>query len=500
MKKLYFILLFILPVSLVAQSISVKIAESKTDYPVITWFTTGPVDTTAFQIIRANVRNKLFTVINTIHYTKLVQDVDTIEFTIIDTTLTEKGIYLYYLKVQRSGKTIISETALAHNYGLIPSPQLLSFKANPVKDRKAVRLEWKLSSPEMVNTMELFRGSSYDTGYIKVADLAPDMSSFIDVLPVANEPWLYFMVIHTYFGNSIASVRIPAFATFAEKPFKPHNIHGAYRNDSIILDWTNVGKNIIGYRVYRSIENRSFRLINDMNVGIDEKIVFADVSNEMKNNTRVSYYVRNVSDGFVESNSSDTLSFYLANHEPVYPPKEADVIKTQEGSFKLLWVPPDEGVVLAYNIYVTLPDSTTIKLNDKPLQQNYYDDTVYRSTGKYRYEIEGVGYNDKASSLRIPVTVYRYKPQIHVIIDIKRSSNGLLVSWKHPLNKHINKLLLYKQSGKTKSVLLDSYAPIRDVSFTDKNVTKGNTYLYSLKAQMVNGDKIDVNDGVQLSY
>ena len=501
MKRILVILSIVLPLLTIAQNnVWVKEVISDSNIPEITWATTGEVDSTDFQIFRATLKEKKFARIYTTHYVKKTEDSDTVEFTVFDTTLIKKAIYLYYIKIQVKGKTVISETAMAHNFGYIPPPQLNSFTSKPLTDRKAIKLNWKLSYIQTVSSMELYRSKNWDSGYIKIADLSPDMTTFTDVAPVANEPLFYFMIIHTYFGNTIKSVRIPAFATFAEKPFPPHNVHAAFKNDSVIIDWTNVGKNIIGYRIYRSIDKQPFRLISDMQPGIDEKIVFIDTSKEVKKAVNISYFIKNVSDGFAESNNSDTVSFYLAEHEPVFPPEEVDFIRNDYGNIKFMWLKPNKGLTTGYNIYLINSNNDTAKLNKTVITNNFFIDTVYRSKGKYKYEVEGVGFNGKVSDLRTPVTVHRYNPKLHVIIDLKKGPSGIIVSWKHPLNPHIDKMLLYKQFDKTKPAVIKSFTATDDIVFKDKKVKKGTTYFYKLEAQMKNGDKIIVNDGVQLTY
>ncbi len=501
MKKLIILSILLIPFLIKAQPVSVKKVDNSANYTIITWFTVGNIDTTAFKIFRATVKDKVFNQIETIHSGNPAQNKnDTSYFYVTDTTLTQKAIYLYYITIKRNGKEVVSETALAHNFGYIPSPQVVEFKATPVTDRKAVTLNWKLSYPQTVSSLTLYRSLQYDTGYIKVADLASDMSTFTDVAPIANEPMFYTLVVHTYFGADVTSVRIPAFATFAEKPIKPVNIHGVYHNDSVILDWTNVGKNIIGYRVYRSIDNKPYFLINDMGNGTTEKVVFADAGKVVKNSVNLSYYIKNVSDGFMESESSDTLSFYLANHEPVLPPTVVDHIADDNGNIKLFWVQPEKGLTTGYNVYLVTPQGDTSKLNKEVLSQNHFVDTVYRKEGKYKYEIEGVGYNNKTSTLRTPATVFRYAPKVHVMIDLKKGPGGIVVSWKHPQNKNIDKLILYKQAETEKPVILKTFDPAQDVSFTDKNVEKGKVYQYRLSAKLADGEKIEANNGVQMNY
>jgi hypothetical protein len=422
------------------------------------------------------------------------------ELFVFDTTLTEKAIYLYYVKIKSGGKTFVSSMAMAHNFGIIPPPQITSFKATPLTDRKAVRLEWQVSSPRLINSLTLYRSRSYDTGYVKVGDFAADITTFTDVIPIANEPWFYYLEIHNWFGGTSQSVRVPAFATFAEKPIPPQNVHSHFKNDTVFIDWKNVSRNIIGYRVYRSVDDKPFMQLHEMQPGVKEKMFFTDTGKEVSKAIKLRYYIRNVSDGFVESNSSDTVNFYLPEHKPVFPPDEADYVVLPDKTIKLLWIPPKKGLTLAYNVYLTDENGKKTKLNKYPLAQNSFSDTVYRKAGKYIYEIEGIGINGKYSGNKTQISVYRYNSDLHVIIDIKRYKEGLSISWRKPLNPHIKKILLYKQSGNNKPLLFKQFTENTDKTVYDNEVQYGNGYQYILKAELDNGDTTVLNDGVQIIF
>lgn len=499
-KNTILLYLFLLPTILFGQAVVLEESINDGNFPEITWVTTGNIDTTAFKIFRAGVAKNTFTQINTVHFAKVRNYSDTTAFVAIDTTLTKKGLYMYYIQIMRNKQTVKSETAHGHNFGLLLKPQLTTFKATPLEDRKAVRLDWTFNYHQTINSMSLYRSNSYDTGYVKVAELGTDMTFYEDVIPIANEPWFYYMVIHDYFGNQLPSVRIPAFATFAEKPFRPHNIHGEFKNDSIVLDWTNTGSNIIGYRVYRSISGKSFRLLNDMTGNLNNHAEFIDTNAIIKSATKLKYFVRNVSDGFLESNSSDTLSFYIPEHEKVLPPTELDFITKQNGNIKLLWTPSTEGLVLGYNVYLTTPEGRTQKLNSEMLMQNYFVDSVFRAEGKYLYSVESIGYANKISTRKINTTVHNYTPNIHVIVDLKKRIDGLEISWRQPLKNNITKLLLYKKSGQNASVLKKSFPNKKDVAYLDTKVSNGITYLYTLVAVMTDKSEIVLNDGVEIYW
>ncbi|MCD6346169.1 MAG: hypothetical protein J7L96_01985 [Bacteroidales bacterium] len=500
MKHLNIICLLLFPTILFSQNITVKQSLSDSDYPEITWATTGRIDTSEFQIFRSVPKEENFSEIHTIHFIQPLEKSDTTEFTVIDTTLSTKGIFTYYIQVKRNGKPMDSETAVAHNFGMIPKPKLSFLTSAAIKDRKAIRLSWKLSNPVTVSSMSLYRSQYYDSAYMKIAELGVDMETFIDVAPIANEPLYYYVVIHDYFGNHITSVRTPAFATFAEKPIRPQNVQGEYSKDTIHLIWKNTGANIIGYRVYRSLNNKAFHVVNDMSANISKGQIFTDPVNTLSSVTKIAYYIKNVSDGFLESNSSDTLRFYIPEHEKILPPAELDRFVYPNGNVRLLWIPPEEGLALGYNIYLETPNGKTKKLNNEIIKLNYFTDSVYRSNGKYTYFVESVGVMNKVSNNTINTTIYRHSSQIHIILDLMKQRNGISISWKKSLNKHITKLQLYKQYGNNKAEIVKSFTNEDDVAYLDTKLNPNTTYFYKLIAIMQNGDKIIVNNGVEMDW
>jgi len=501
-KMKYSIILGIIlfPTILFGQNIVVKSSINDSDMPEITWFTTGRIDTTEFKVYRSVPKEHDFVRINTIHFVREIEESDTIEFIVIDTSLVDLGIYTYFIQVERDKEVVDSETAIGHNFGLVPKPRLLFFTSKALTDRKAIELSWKLVNSSTVSSMSLYRSEFYDTAYIKVAELSAEMESFIDVVPRANEPLYYFMVIHDYFGNQLPSVRSPAFATFAEKPIRPQNLKGSYSNDSIELTWQNAGANIIGYRVKRSVDNKAFLLVNDMSANTGSKQVFVDDSPEVHAASNIAYYVVNVSDGFVESNSSDTLSFYIAEHEKVLPPQELDCFMNTRSHVKLLWIAPDQGLVIGYNVYIIPPSGDTVKLNAEMLVNNNFADTLYRSEGKYTYLVESVGFMNKISKNTISTTIIHYSPKNHVILDLKRLNDGIRISWKRSLDEHISSLKLYRQHGDNKAEVLNLYTNKTDVIYDDTNLLRGYTYHYSLVATLLDGSQLIVNKGVQMSW
>ena len=144
MKIQYFFLLILLPFGLTGQNITVLRSQSENQQPDITWSFPVKMDSVAFEVLRASVKDKQMKPIQTFHYIDNSLP-DTSMFVMIDTTLTEEGIYLYKIQFKYQGKTLESAVAIAHNYKMLPRPRIVSFTAVSLKDEKGVQLSWKFN-------------------------------------------------------------------------------------------------------------------------------------------------------------------------------------------------------------------------------------------------------------------------------------------------------------------------------------------------------------------
>jgi hypothetical protein len=500
MRTLFVTILFLATQGLGAQTLSVRETVSRDESPTVVWQTVRPLDTLDFRIFRASVRDRKFIEIHTMHYVQPADTGDTLFLYMTDTTLTKKGLYLYYAEVLRDGRQVVSATALAHNLGLIDVPQVLRFSATPLTDRKAVHLSWTLSDTVTVATLTLYRSGQYAEGYEKVADLAPADTGYTDVIPRANEPWFYFLEIRNYFGGTTRSVRTPAFATFREKPFPPQDVTMSAGEDSVVFDWRNVGNNIIGFRVYRSADERPFLPVSGLQPAGPAGGHYADKDSVMRKAYHLRYILRNVSDGFVESNITDTFEVYIPEHQSVYPPAQLDHVPDAAGHTRLLWMPDDRGFIIGYNVYVTGPSGDTAKLNSSLLTTNAFTDTLYRAPGQYVYLVEGVGMKGKRSERRARTVVEVLPPRIEVLLDLQRDTTGLRISWKRPAGGAVERLELYRQTGSEKPVLLKAFSAAADGTYTDSGVTPGKVYLYRMTAILPDGTKVPLDDATEMRF
>lgn len=490
-------IIFLMPFLTSAQQIRVEQSISDTEYPEITWYMAGKADSTVMRVMRADLEHKVFSTIQTTHFVRIEED--TTRFWIMDTTLMEKGLYLYKITTMVGSEEIESEPAFGHNFGMLPKPYLANFAATPAEDRKAIHLEWELNYFQTVSSLSLYRSRSYDTGYVKVAELSPEMKAYTDVVPLANEAWFYFLLIHDYFGNQLPGVRVPAFATFSEKPVRPVNFKGVVQADSVFLSWQNAGKNVVGFRVYRAIDGKDFRLLGEMVQDKSEQQSMADTGPSVAACKEVHYFVKLVSDGYVEGESSDTLGFYFPYHEKLLPPADLTVLKLPDGRLKLCWDESEQTGCMGYHIYLLDEEGSEQRINSELVRLNCFEDTIFRDEGKYLYAVESVGLYETVSERRSKITVYHSMPRLHVILDLKLKKEGIMVSWATPMFPSLATIKLFRFDDTGKSKLLKTFQK-EDVSYLDKKLEKGTLYHYSLMGVLDNGQELILNEGVELIY
>ncbi len=498
MKTIQLLLIGLLFPLLGMGQISVKKSISENRQPDITWEYPLGIDSIDFTIFRASVKDKIFHKIQTFHYLD-ASNPDTARFVMVDTTLVKEGIYLYKIRIQLEGNTIESTVAVGHSYKMLPQPSVVFFNAKSLEDRKGVKLNWKFNYANTLRIIELYRSKNYDSGYIKIADIPGQSTEYTDYVDIANEAWFYFIKPIDYFGELRPSVRIPVIPTFGEKPIAPLNFYGKIEGDEVVLHWRNDNP-VKSYKVFRKTdEDIDFQQITGLIQNDSANITFSDRDTLLKDVLKVQYCVTNVNDAFLESTFSDTLSFHFLKHEKVLPPASLDYFKQGE-NIRLIWQKPKEGMTLSYNVYLTDPEGKTTLLTPKGTASNYYVDSILRPAGKYVYAVEGIGVKGKKSRLMNRIVVKRDKIKFHIIMNLQRAKNGIEISWADLPSKPVKKYQLYKKAGKGKMILKKSFTPGKDIQYIDTKVKKGGNYLYVLKALLLNGKTITVNEGVNMIY
>ncbi len=499
MKRILLIIAIFWMHGLLAQ-ISVYETKSYGKHPKILWFRTGndSVNRT-FSIYRADLKTKKFRKIHT-KQSLMTYKKDTILYYVEDTTLVKKGMYQYYIKVKpEKGDSLTSAAAYAHNLGMIDPPTVINMDAVGLKDQKSIKITWQLNYNFSVRKLILMRSDQYKKGYVKVADLPGDATEYIDQVPLSNHNYFYFLIIADFFGYQYPSAPLPAYTLYKSQAIPPQNLSLKQESDKVVLSWENAGKNLSGYRVYRSINGKPFHPLHELQTSASLRESFTDRLTDIPDLKRVAYYVVNYSDAYVSSKASDTVTAYFTPKYKTVPPPDFDIVKTSDNQIKFLWTIPEKSNVKAYRIYMEKPEKKLITKTDIPAGLTYYDDPENYAPGTYVFAIKSVGTDGKESRFASKNSVQILPPYIKLIVDATKEKNQVRLQWKALADAQIQQIILYKQEGNRSKKLLKRFAN-QDTVYRDKQVQKGKVYRYIFKAKTTYGATIPLQTNVSVSF
>jgi hypothetical protein len=475
-------------------------SDSEGSVPRLEWYIAGAHDSIPFEVFRGISGDEKFVKIRPVKLQRLQGD--TTILVVFDTTAKGADIFSYYIDIELDNKSFRSEVMFAHTMGYLAPPQVVDFTASPAKDHKGIVLQWRLNNQRTVLGLSLYRSSSYDGDYELVARLSGDATEYTDEVPVANEPWFYFLQIRDFFGYQPPSPRIHGFTHFAEVPYPPQNTGVQHSLQGNTIRWRGVGTNIIGYHLYRKVYDRAgfVRIYSQIPVQ-GEWVTLTDTVPLPGGCTTVWYYATAVSDGFAESPPGDTVVVDLSLFQPVVPPRELEAIAGGGGDVLLIWTTQEQDVAVAgYNLYRRTLNREAVlheeRLNRDQIavSQNYFTDTTAQLRTHYQYTVESVNHAGNPSALRTSATFLSDLVDLVLLLSATQEKAGITLQWKALSDSDIINLHIYRQTGDATPVKLTT-KPNADGSWTDNKTTPGTSYIYRVDAEDSNGMIINVNDG-----
>ncbi len=501
MKNIIIFLLLVLTNQFYGQNIKVYNVHNEDKNPKLQWYETGnDLQAKKFSVWRTSMEENSFDNIQTLHYSRGSKK-DTLLYTVLDTTLTRKAIYKYYIQLEgEDQKPIQSEVTYGHNMGYIPSPRVTMLEVNSSKTKKAIELNWQLNHNFSVRSLSIFRSSHHEKGFEKIAEAASDATSYTDLVPLSNHNYFYFILIADYFGYQHPSPPTPGACYFKIKPFRPKNVSLKTALNQVALSWENVEASLSGYKVYRSVGNDAFYQLHVMQTSNKLKEQFADtLPSDLKESVVIRYFVKNYSDSYVESNPSDTLSLFIEKPVVLSPPDKFDAISNENNQIKLLWSLPKSGSVVGYNLYLTKPTEKKMNKEIIPRNQNFFFDEKVYASGQYSFEIESVGKDNQVSEFRMKTGTSILTPYYHLVVDTKKLPTTFELQWMALDTELIKTISLYRQEDELSPVLLKDFENVNTI-YKDSNLTKGKTYFYRFIAELSTGEKVVINDRISVRF
>jgi len=232
----------------------------------------------------------------------------------------------------------------------------------------------------------------------------------------------------------------------------------------------------------------------------DSLVHYTDTAVHRSRQAKARYYAVTVSDGYLESNHTDTVTVPLPWNLLVTPPKEVDYTIDPSGFIRLFWTfPAENSGVAGFNVYRSYKESSVTKLNASllPADMNSFVDKNPGAYGTFQYSVEAVSVGGKSSAMRTTVSVDRPRMSFHLVISSGQEENKVVLTWLDPDIPDLDVLYFYRKTGTEEVRLKKMVKPIVQ-TWTDEEIVPGNTYLYTVIAEFKDGARILVNDGIQV--
>jgi fibronectin type 3 domain-containing protein len=468
---------------------------------MIKWFVSEQKRLNSFSVYRRVYGQGDFRLINAVKGYNASHD--TVFLIAIDTTVRVPGFYQYYIKpfdiYGNNGPA--SDTVGAGTLGNAYNPVPDFLRATGKDKDHQVQISWGFTDKKYIRGIEIFRSSSFDKGFARIALLAASDTSYTDVVPVANQNYWYYLVIDGPLTKSTPSAKVSAmFRTAGEKPPAPAETGAKSVRGGVQVYWTYDEPYVKGFYVYRYNYNRSdYTQVSGLISARGSLYSFVDSVGPGQGGDVFRYAVRAVNDLDQMSDLSPSASASPGVKAIMSVPLNPRISATSNG-IMLIWddLRNAENALMGYKVYRRAGDEKSFSLmpndtlrNDK----NYYSDTTIVRGKNYQYEVAAIDYYGNESKLSQPVSIsmgssYLIPPVIKRAVS---TTDGIMISWGQVTDNDVVSVKVYRSKpGDQPSVI--ATIPKETEQYLDKTTSKGELYIYEISL-ISSGNKESIRSG-----
>lgn len=345
----------------------------------------------------------------------------------------------YYYSVKAYNSVGISGMPTAKS-GIFLSAVKISSSTNT---KKAITISW--SASRGATGYYLYKNSKY---YKTIKT-----TSFTDTDVKKNTTYTYYVKAYCSEATSVESEK------FSTKIYTPPTISSVKSStNGVVIKW-NAVSGVNKYRVYRKVEGESkYKAI--------KKVASTTYTDKKATSGKKCYYkIASCTDGNKESYKG------AAKSVKYYGTTEFTSCSSVKNGIKLTW--KSVGTAKSYSLYSHSGKKYTLI---KTLTTNTYTDKNIKANKSKNYSIK-VNYANGSSGYSRIYTAYRLKKPT---LKIKKSENGLLLSWNKV--KNATGVMIYRKGpGETDFKLYKTEVSYDKNTFDNTTVTAGKKYYYYIK-------------------
>ena len=432
---------------------------------------------------------------------------DTVFLIALDTLVQNPALYEYYVKpldiYGNSGPD--SEVIAAGTIGSAYNPVPEYFNARGGDTDHKVELFWKFNDLKYLRGIEVYRSTSFDNGFARIAQLPSQDSTYTDIVPVANENYWYYLVIQGPTENNLPTAKVSAmYRNTGAPPLPPAEIAAEPVPGGVTIYWSYYEPHTKGFYVYRYVyEKAEYMQISGLIPADAEIYSFTDSAVYLQGNDIYRYAVKAVNDVDQMSDFSESASASPDIRANIESPANLRINQTEDGIL-LVWDDLRDAVpvLLGYKVYRRIhPDESYSLLPNDTLRNsgNYYRDNTLLAGKSYTYSVTAIDFYGNESVKSIPTTWhveanYLLSPDISGLVN---TPDGISIRWGQITDENVVSIKLYRSQPGGQSTVIATLEKDAE-EYLDKAVLDGELYIYEISLVAGDGKEYERSRGVGL--
>lgn len=360
-------------------------------------------------------------------------------------------------------------------------PFLRKFKAVALANRE-IKLSWTIDFKPFIRNIQVTRSLSFDSGFVAIAEVSPRDSTYTDVLPRSMENYYYRLMIHGPDG-----IALPTSSTFVLyesnlRPEAPQNVAIRAVEGGAKLSWEDLQRNVFGYYIFRREKNEGFIQISEpVIVNPKGQYHYVDTTLSLRGDRMYDYAVKTISDSYVLSQFSDTVTVRPDIEVPIGAPRN---FRGREADDKvyLFWDDLVDRNLMGYKVFRKKTFETEFNmLHDSLLTAgtNHFTDSSMEKGYAYDYAVKAYSFFGSESNFSnaLQFKFYLNLPTPPPGVKAHKVREGIRIVWGDVLTDDLESFNLYRYSTGSKPTRITTVSANRH-DFLDPDVEHGQLYFY----------------------
>lgn len=415
--------------------------------------------------------------------TYLFRNNDSVSIRVMDTSILKGLTYRYFISlVDPFGW----ENNLADTLTILHTPEnslpvFIQAKAESDEFAKGIRLNWKLQNLFRVQAIDIFRSLHFDSAFVQIGTVAATDTTFLDLAVKPVTGYWYKMVLNGVFEREMEPVKIAGILKQGPEILPVSQVLANSDETGIQISWVKNSNSTRGYYVYRANGySGEFEQVSDLLLANSSTdfYTFHDSSSQIKSGLPYSYTIKTLSDGYVLSQNSDTVSIIapLVESLPFITQLEAYV---EQNAVLVVWGNVQEFYpqLVGYQIFRLELDKWVL-LQETSYSTTQYVDSNLQIGKSYKYKVVPIAIGDVAGG-EMEIEVALTPPTFYApeILNAEIQANTIVIKLQENQQERSENIFIYRGEVGSDAKRIASLKPT-ETTYIDKTIFKGKAYFY----------------------